>query len=169
MTTQRRVRCGRRERERDVEQWPDGGAAGRGDKGRSCCGRRRPLCNVKHLSLTCRLRIAPSSSVLAYAPSSALALCKYRTRQLAQHQTTHNGDSHARHRYYQVPQGPSLVSSAYVSLRPHASSLGWLQETRFSALRGPTEFFDFNRISRPGDLNQATHVRTCLNPTNVAT
>ncbi|KAI1794107.1 prenylated rab acceptor PRA1 [Ganoderma leucocontextum] len=32
-----------------------------------------------------------------------------------------------------------------------------LRETRFSALRAPTEFFDFNRVSRPADLNQATH------------
>lgn len=32
-----------------------------------------------------------------------------------------------------------------------------LRETRFSALRAPTEFFDFNRISRPADLNTATH------------
>lgn len=32
------------------------------------------------------------------------------------------------------------------------------QETRLSALRPPTEFFDFHRISRPADLNQATSV-----------
>ncbi|KAI0743478.1 prenylated rab acceptor PRA1 [Daedaleopsis nitida] len=32
-----------------------------------------------------------------------------------------------------------------------------LRETRFSALRSPTEFFDYNRVSRPADLNQATH------------
>ncbi|RDX40447.1 prenylated rab acceptor PRA1 [Polyporus arcularius HHB13444] len=31
------------------------------------------------------------------------------------------------------------------------------RETRFSALRAPTEFFDFNRVSRPADLNTATH------------
>ncbi|KAL4080241.1 PRA1 family protein-domain-containing protein [Scleroderma yunnanense] len=30
-----------------------------------------------------------------------------------------------------------------------------LRETRLSALRPPTEFFDFHRISRPGDVNQA--------------
>lgn len=30
-----------------------------------------------------------------------------------------------------------------------------LRETRLSALRSPTEFFDFHRISRPGDVNQA--------------
>ncbi|KAH7911997.1 prenylated rab acceptor PRA1 [Hygrophoropsis aurantiaca] len=29
------------------------------------------------------------------------------------------------------------------------------RETRLSALRPPTEFFDFHRISRPADLNQA--------------
>lgn len=37
-----------------------------------------------------------------------------------------------------------------------------LQETRLSALRGPAEFFDYNRISRPADLNQTTHVRNPL-------
>ncbi|KAI0706860.1 hypothetical protein C8T65DRAFT_740557 [Cerioporus squamosus] len=31
------------------------------------------------------------------------------------------------------------------------------RETRLSALRAPTEFFDFNRVSRPADLNTATH------------
>jgi len=30
------------------------------------------------------------------------------------------------------------------------------RETRLSALRPPSEFFDFHRISRPADLNQAT-------------
>jgi len=30
------------------------------------------------------------------------------------------------------------------------------RETRLSALRSPTEFFDYQRISRPADLNQAT-------------
>lgn len=30
------------------------------------------------------------------------------------------------------------------------------REARLSGLRPPTEFFDFNRISRPADLNQAT-------------
>ena len=32
------------------------------------------------------------------------------------------------------------------------------QETRLSGLRPPTEFFDYHRISRPADLNQATSV-----------
>ncbi|KAI0745801.1 prenylated rab acceptor PRA1 [Earliella scabrosa] len=32
-----------------------------------------------------------------------------------------------------------------------------LRETRLSSLRAPTEFFDYNRVSRPADLNQATH------------
>ncbi|KAI0645669.1 prenylated rab acceptor PRA1 [Trametes maxima] len=31
------------------------------------------------------------------------------------------------------------------------------RESRLSALRPPTEFFDYNRVSRPADLNQATH------------
>ncbi|KAG6833529.1 hypothetical protein H0H87_005180 [Tephrocybe sp. NHM501043] len=31
-----------------------------------------------------------------------------------------------------------------------------LRETRLSGLRSPTEFFDYHRISRPADLNQAT-------------
>ncbi|KAI0780082.1 prenylated rab acceptor PRA1 [Fomes fomentarius] len=31
------------------------------------------------------------------------------------------------------------------------------RETRLSALRSPAEFFDYNRVSRPADLNQATH------------
>ncbi|KAF8678195.1 Prenylated rab acceptor PRA1 [Rhizoctonia solani] len=31
-----------------------------------------------------------------------------------------------------------------------------LRETKLSALRGPQEFFDVQRISRPADLNQAT-------------
>jgi len=30
------------------------------------------------------------------------------------------------------------------------------RETRLSALRPPSEFFDYHRISRPADLNQAT-------------
>jgi len=30
------------------------------------------------------------------------------------------------------------------------------RETRLSGLRPPTEFFDYHRISRPADLNQAT-------------
>jgi len=30
------------------------------------------------------------------------------------------------------------------------------REHRFSALRSPTEFFDFHRLSMPADLNQAT-------------
>ncbi|KZV81607.1 prenylated rab acceptor PRA1, partial [Exidia glandulosa HHB12029] len=34
------------------------------------------------------------------------------------------------------------------------------QETRLSTLRPVTEFFDYNRISRPADLNTATQV--CL-------
>ncbi|KAM5532853.1 hypothetical protein V8D89_013494 [Ganoderma adspersum] len=38
-----------------------------------------------------------------------------------------------------------------------SDSIKSLRETRFSALRAPTEFFDFNRVSRPADLNQATH------------
>jgi len=33
------------------------------------------------------------------------------------------------------------------------------QETRLSALRPPSEFFDPNRISRPADINQAVSVR----------
>lgn len=41
---------------------------------------------------------------------------------------------------------PSLVSN--------------IQETRLSNIRGPAEFFDYNRVSRPADLNQTTHVRT---------
>ena len=32
------------------------------------------------------------------------------------------------------------------------------QETRLSAIRPPSEFFDYHRISRPADLNQATSV-----------
>ncbi|KAI9062933.1 prenylated rab acceptor PRA1 [Trametes sanguinea] len=32
-----------------------------------------------------------------------------------------------------------------------------IRETRLSALRPPSEFFDHTRISRPADLNQATH------------
>jgi len=31
-----------------------------------------------------------------------------------------------------------------------------LRETRFSGIRSPAEFFDYHRISRPADLNQAT-------------
>jgi hypothetical protein len=33
-----------------------------------------------------------------------------------------------------------------------------LQETRLSALRPPSEFFDYHRLSRPADMNQATSV-----------
>ena len=36
--------------------------------------------------------------------------------------------------------------------------LNRLQESRFSGLRPLTEFFDYHRISRPADLNQATSV-----------
>ncbi|KAG6903104.1 hypothetical protein C0995_006291 [Termitomyces sp. Mi166 len=31
-----------------------------------------------------------------------------------------------------------------------------LRETKFSGIRSPAEFFDYHRISRPADLNQAT-------------
>ncbi|EIW63333.1 prenylated rab acceptor PRA1 [Trametes versicolor FP-101664 SS1] len=31
------------------------------------------------------------------------------------------------------------------------------RETRLSNIRGPAEFFDYNRVSRPADLNQTTH------------
>jgi len=37
-----------------------------------------------------------------------------------------------------------------------SDSIKAFRETRLSALRPPTEFFDFHRISRPADLNQAT-------------
>ncbi|KAI3618581.1 prenylated rab acceptor 1 [Moniliophthora roreri] len=37
------------------------------------------------------------------------------------------------------------------------------RETRLSALRPPTEFFDFHRVSRPADLNQATQRITISN------
>ncbi|KAI0093239.1 prenylated rab acceptor PRA1 [Irpex rosettiformis] len=37
-----------------------------------------------------------------------------------------------------------------------AETLKSFRETRLSALRSPTEFFDFHRISRPADMNQAT-------------
>jgi PRA1 family protein 1 len=32
------------------------------------------------------------------------------------------------------------------------------QETRLAGIRSPVEFFDYQRISRPADLNQATSV-----------
>lgn len=50
------------------------------------------------------------------------------------------------------------------------SLLSNIQETRLSNIRGPAEFFDYNRVSRPADLNQTTHVRNpfpqphCLPP-----
>ncbi|KAF5380493.1 hypothetical protein D9615_004570 [Tricholomella constricta] len=31
-----------------------------------------------------------------------------------------------------------------------------LRETKFSGIRSPVEFFDYQRVSRPADLNQAT-------------
>jgi len=37
-----------------------------------------------------------------------------------------------------------------------AGALGTFREQRLSGLRPPTEFFDFHRLSRPADLNQAT-------------
>ncbi|OBZ67103.1 PRA1-like protein [Grifola frondosa] len=37
-----------------------------------------------------------------------------------------------------------------------SDTLKSFRETRLSALRSPTEFFDHHRISRPADLNQAT-------------
>ncbi|KIM91921.1 hypothetical protein PILCRDRAFT_809913 [Piloderma croceum F 1598] len=36
------------------------------------------------------------------------------------------------------------------------NTLKSFRETRLSALRPPSEFFDYQRISRPADLNQAT-------------
>ncbi|KAJ7287833.1 prenylated rab acceptor PRA1 [Mycena rebaudengoi] len=36
-----------------------------------------------------------------------------------------------------------------------SESIKSFREARLSALRGPTEFFDFQRISRPADLNTA--------------
>ena len=44
----------------------------------------------------------------------------------------------------------------------HGLFIAPFQEARLSSLRAPTEFFDVNRISRPADLNQATHVRISL-------
>ncbi|KAI0775688.1 prenylated rab acceptor PRA1 [Trametes elegans] len=38
-----------------------------------------------------------------------------------------------------------------------SETLKAFRETRLSALRPPSEFFDYNRVSRPADLNQATH------------
>jgi hypothetical protein len=51
--------------------------------------------------------------------------------------------------------------------RPLGNFLLWrfvnrLQETRLSGLRPLTEFFDYHRISRPADLNQATSVSDSL-------
>jgi len=37
-----------------------------------------------------------------------------------------------------------------------ADTLKNIRETKFSGLRSPAEFFDYHRISRPADLNQAT-------------
>jgi len=37
-----------------------------------------------------------------------------------------------------------------------AETVKSFRETRLSALRSPTEFFDHHRLSRPADLNQAT-------------
>ncbi|RPD59880.1 prenylated rab acceptor PRA1 [Lentinus tigrinus ALCF2SS1-6] len=38
-----------------------------------------------------------------------------------------------------------------------SDTLKSFRETRLSSLRPPTEFFDPNRVSRPADLNTATH------------
>jgi len=37
-----------------------------------------------------------------------------------------------------------------------SETLKSFRETRLSALRPPSEFFDFHRLSRPADMNQAT-------------
>ncbi|KAF8628875.1 hypothetical protein AX15_003662 [Amanita polypyramis BW_CC] len=37
-----------------------------------------------------------------------------------------------------------------------ADALKSIRETRLSGLRSPSEFFDYHRVSRPADLNQAT-------------
>ncbi|TCD71580.1 hypothetical protein EIP91_007327 [Steccherinum ochraceum] len=37
-----------------------------------------------------------------------------------------------------------------------SETLKAFRETRLSALRPPSEFFDFHRLSRPADMNQAT-------------
>lgn len=57
---------------------------------------------------------------------------------------------------------PSLRPSR--ARRTHPSLQSILQEARLSALRPPSEFFDHTRISRPADLNQATHVRILFDP-----
>ncbi|KAG6898161.1 hypothetical protein C0992_004148 [Termitomyces sp. T32_za158] len=36
------------------------------------------------------------------------------------------------------------------------------RETKFSGIRSPAEFFDYHRISRPADFNQATSVSVFL-------
>ena len=43
-----------------------------------------------------------------------------------------------------------------------------MQETRLSALRPPSEFFDHNRLSRPSDFNQAVSVRLFFVPLAIA-
>jgi hypothetical protein len=49
-----------------------------------------------------------------------------------------------------------------VGIRPRGRDEGFLQETRLAGIWYPVEFFDYQRISRPADLNQATSVsRKC--------
>ena len=76
--------------------------------------------------------------------------------------TTHTSFLNGSHctlcRHPQIHQSASAVGP----LLSLASGLNRLQETRLSGLRPLVEFFDYHRISRPGDLNQATSVSDSL-------
>jgi hypothetical protein len=53
---------------------------------------------------------------------------------------------------------PPPLNEWMVGIRPQGRDEGFQQETRLAGIWSPVEFFDYQRISRPADLNQATSV-----------
>ena len=90
-----------------------------------------------------------------------------RTKRLGNTQSPHNfpdrhhGNCYARRRYYQIFPSALWELLGNFELTHFLCFGNYLQETRLSALRPPSEFFDHNRLSRPTDLNQAVTVRRC--------
>ncbi|KAJ2986378.1 hypothetical protein NUW54_g9791 [Trametes sanguinea] len=140
----------RRRRRRDVEQWT-GQVVDKG--GREAAGAGAWTRNAKHAHYP---RLAP-----ACPPSPRPLAKRFFLSVNTQAHHRNNGGPHARNRDHQVHPGPSQPCplNQPVPLTSAFSRCSAHQETRLSALRPPSEFFDHTRISRPADLNQATHVR----------
>ncbi|KAK7053457.1 hypothetical protein VNI00_004083 [Paramarasmius palmivorus] len=112
-------------------------AAGTGQKRQSKAKRaqRRSRCVVEHKGIKSRKPNKPAQHTnLFFLP-----------RSLASSLTSFNF-THLNTLEYFTMEAVMRVTDAVKSFR----------ETRLSALRPPTEFFDYHRISRPADLNQAT-------------